>query len=109
MAGKDKKHIKLKLSSNFVKVKLFKLIKSKKPSGIFINEYLTKTRSALLYKLRLFKRSNLDKIESVYSFNGVPCCKFKEGHNLNNNQIFYVKSESSYEYLVDRLNLSPDE
>lgn len=68
--GKDRKHLKVVCSSTSEKNSLLSSLKRVRPSNLFANEYLTKLRSSLLYKLRSL-RKKYQSIRSVYSRSGV--------------------------------------
>ena len=59
------------------------------PTNIYINEYLTRKRSALLYKLRVIKKDN-PAIGSAYTRNGSIYYKL---HSDKNKQ--YIVNEES--------------
>jgi hypothetical protein len=74
--GRERKHLKVVCTSLESKIMILSTIRNIRPENIYANEYLTKHRSSLLYKLRNLKRQ-FPNITSVYSRNGVVCCKIR--------------------------------
>lgn len=72
--GKDRKHLKIVCSSKHVKTNILRSVKSAKLANFYVNDYLTKTRSTLFYKLRISKKNN-PSITSVYTRGGTVFCK----------------------------------
>lgn len=93
IAGKQKKHLKIKTTSSSKKIDIIKLFKQKKPTDIYAQEYLTKHRAELLYKLRTLKKSHPSKISSIYSFNGNICARLVSASN----KIHYINNKASYD------------
>jgi len=62
-------------------------VMSKKPENLFVNEYLTKERAALLFKLRTQKRAN-NSIERMYACNGRVWAKIK-----SSDKVSFIKPE----------------
>ena len=58
-------------------------------SNVYINEYITQKRSALLYKLRVIKKNN-PAIDSVYTRNGLIYYKL----HSDKNKLYIVSEES---------------
>lgn len=77
--GRDRKHLKVTCSSREVKSRILSLFRRNKPKELFANEYLTKHRSQLLYRLRCLKR-RFDDLGSVYCSNGSIYYKFKNSN-----------------------------
>ena len=69
------------------------------PTNVYINEYLTQKRSALLYKLRVIKKDN-PAIGSVYTRNGSIYYKL---HSDKNKQ-YIVNEESSLNLIKSESN-----
>ena len=69
-----------------------------RPTNIYINEYMTQKRSALLYKLRVIKKNN-PAIGSVYTRNGSIYYKL---HSDKNKQ--YILNEESDLVLIKSAN-----
>ena len=57
-------------------------VMSKKPENLFVNEYLTKERAALLFKLRTQKRAN-NSFERMYAWNGRVCAEIKSSYKVS--------------------------
>ena len=55
IVGHARKHLKVVLASANMKSSIIQGTRSNRPTNIYINEYLTQRRSALLYKLRVIK------------------------------------------------------
>jgi hypothetical protein len=77
--GRDRKHLKVTCSSREVKFHILSSFRHNKPENLFANEYLTKHRAQLLYKLRCLRR-RFDDLGSVYCSNGSIYYKIR---NLN--------------------------
>jgi hypothetical protein len=75
--GKEKKHVRVSFVTREARNRTLMAVKRKKPDNLFVNEYLTKTRAALLYKLRVLKRCN-ESIVKVYAWHGKVCAKIKK-------------------------------
>ena len=73
--GRDKKSLKIRCSEAKHRTQLIIDIKRSKPHEIYASEFLTKSRSETLFKLRSLKRIYPDDIDAVYSRNGVIYCK----------------------------------
>ena len=69
IVGCARKHLKVVLASANMKSSILQGARSNRPTNIYINEYLTQKRSALLYKLCVIKEDN-PAIGSVYTRNG---------------------------------------
>ena len=69
IVGRARKHLKVVPASANMKSSTLQGACSNHPTNIYINEYLTQKRSALLYKLRVIKKDN-PAIGSVYTRNG---------------------------------------
>lgn len=67
--GREKKLLKVKFSSVTLKNNILHGARLTKPANFYVNEYLTKKRSTLLYNLRCL-RKKYDQISAVYSKNG---------------------------------------
>lgn len=100
ISGSERKHLKVKLANQSTKVRLIKSIKSVKPQNLFINDYLTKARSELLYKLRLLKKSHNSRVNTVYCFGGNVCCRLVN----NKSKVIFVNTIAAYEKIVSLLN-----
>lgn len=74
VVGTERKHLKIKLHDKKIKNTILKTFRNKKPTDIYINQYLTKDRSVNLYKLKQLKKTN-SVITSVYTYSGNICCK----------------------------------
>ena len=59
----------LHLDNPAIKGELFRKMKIQKPSGVYLNEFLTKHRESILYQLRRMKRDER-KFHQVYSYHG---------------------------------------
>lgn len=72
--GKDRKHLRMVCSSGDEKVRVLLALKKEKPPNLFVNEYLTKLRSSLLYRARSLRR-NYPSVLGAYSRNGSIFCR----------------------------------
>jgi len=100
IAGKVKKHIKIKTSSATKKTEIIKLFKKNKPIDIYAQEYLTKHRAELLFKLRGLRKSNPTKITSVYTYNGNICTRL----SIDIDKIHNVNSSASFNTILKVVN-----
>ena len=69
IVGRARKHLRVVLASANMKSSILQGARLNYPTNIYINEYLTQKRSALLYKLSVIKKDN-SAIGSVYTRNG---------------------------------------
>ena len=69
IVGRSRKHLKAVLASANIKSSILQGARLNHPTNVYINEYPTQKRSALLYKLRVIKKYN-PTIGSVYTRNG---------------------------------------
>lgn len=67
--GTKRKHIKIVFSSGIERTRILTMLKRARPSNLYANEYLTRIRSSLLYKIRSLKKQ-YSNIHSAYSKNG---------------------------------------
>ena len=87
--GNARKHLKVVLASANMKSSILQGDRLNHPTSVYINEYLTQKRSALLYKLHVVKKDN-PAIGSVYTRNGSIYYKL---HSDKNKQ--YIVNEES--------------
>jgi hypothetical protein len=85
--GKETKHLRVTFVSKEARNRTLLAVKRKKPENLFANEYLTKVRAALLFKLRTLKKAN-NSIERVYAWQGQVCAKTK-----SSGKVSYINSE----------------
>ena len=85
--GKETKHLRVTFVSKDARNRTLVTVKRKKPENLFANEYLTKVRAALLFKLRSLKKAN-NSIERVYAWQGQVCAKTKSSVKVS-----YINSE----------------
>ena len=83
------KHLKVVLASANMKSSILHGARLNHPTNVYINDYLTQKRSALLYKLCVIKKDN-PAIGSVYTRNGSIYYKL---HSDKNKQ--YIVNEES--------------
>ena len=69
IVGRARKYQKVVLASTNMKSSILQGARLNRPTNIYINEYMTQNRSALLYKLRVVKKDN-PAIGSVCTRNG---------------------------------------
>lgn len=74
LIGRDRKHLRISFVSAIARDNFIRGIKLVKPDGLFVNDYLTKSRSELLYHCRALKRNNR-RVQAVYVRRGVIVCK----------------------------------
>ena len=72
--GREKKSLKVTLVSKYQRDKVLRSIKTSKPKGIFVAEFLTKHRSKLFFKARAARKEN-ECIEGAYVRDGAIYCK----------------------------------
>ena len=89
IVGRARKHLKVVLASANMKSSILQGARSNHPTNIYINEYLTQKRSALLYKLRVIKKDN-PAIGSVYTRN----CPINYKLHSDKNKLYIVNEES---------------
>ena len=68
--GHEKKALKIDCANSSSKVHIVKQARQKKPSGIYISEFLTKTNLKIHANLRKLKKLHPRKIKSVYTKDG---------------------------------------
>lgn len=68
--GKQRNCLKITCPTVDLKNKILTQFKRKKPDDFYASEFLTKTRSDLMYKLRKLKGRFNSKIAGTYSYNG---------------------------------------
>jgi len=98
IVGKERKHLKVELSKG--KISLIKSIKSAKPANLFVNDYLTKSRSHLLYRLRSLRREHASKFDSVYVYSGSVCCRLVNDRS----KIIYINNSATLDQLAASIN-----
>ena len=87
--GRDLKFLKIKLSNLNVKKRIIICLKKLRPVQLFVSEFLVQARLRLYHKLRIFSKTNKEKIERVFTRNGNIFYK-----DARNKQVFKVSSES---------------
>lgn len=65
--GRDKKCIRLNCNNLATKIHLLKQAREKKPTGLFLNEFLTTTKLKIYKNLRQLKSQHPDKIKAVFT------------------------------------------
>ena len=95
--GTHRKHLKVICNSTGVKQSILSCLKRIRPPGLFGNEYLTKIRSTLLYKVRLLKKQFPNNVTG-YSRNGIVFCKMN-----NNVRPLMINDISEINKLEERL------
>ena len=95
--GRDRQHLKIRLSSKTRKVALIKSIKTARPENLFINDYLTKSRSGILFQLRTLRKSD-PRVSSVYTLGGSVCCRL-----TNNDKVYHINSSAAYQQFTSNL------
>jgi len=106
IVGTEKKHLRVKLSSSSIRVKIHKAVKKRNTNlransespTLFTNDYLTPPRSKIAYDLRKLKRAQPDKIKSTYIFNGNVCCVL-----MASDRILHINSTALYSDLTNNL------
>lgn len=83
--GREKKSLKIECASTSSKVHIVKQARKKRPSGIYVSEFLTKPKLQVLRNLKGLKKLHPSKIKSVFT---------KEGN------IFYILQGSSRPVMV---------
>ena len=68
--GRDRKSLRLSCTNPASKIHLLKQARKKKPTGIFVNEFLTNSRLKIYRNLRQLKSLHPDKIKTVFTRNG---------------------------------------
>lgn len=68
--GREKKIVKVDCANSFSKLHIVKQARRKRPTGIYVNEFLSKSRLSVFNNLRNLKRLHPQKIKSVYTNDG---------------------------------------
>ena len=68
--GREKKSVKIDCGNSFSKLHIIKQARRKKPLGIHVSEFLTKSKLSLFQNLRNLKKLHPQKISSVYTRGG---------------------------------------
>ena len=68
--GRNKKSVKIDCGNSFSKLHIIKQARPKKPLGIHVSEFLTKSKLSLFQNLRNLKKLHPQKISSVYTRKG---------------------------------------
>lgn len=96
--GRDKKILKLELSNNIKKNLIISTLKRKRPSGLYISEFLIPAKLKLFHQVRLFSKTIPEKIERVFTRNGVIYYK-----NKMTGQIHIIDNEISFQRLKNEI------
>ena len=81
--GRVKKIIKAELSNNITKGKIISVLKRQRPTGVYISEFLIPTRLKLFHDVRLFAKANNDKIDKVFTRNGLIYYRLKTSGQIS--------------------------
>lgn len=95
--GKDKKLLKIEFTSRSSKLDLIQAVRRLKPDNLFLNDYLTRSRAMIFYKLRQLKKTS-QSLVSVFSVNGSLKCKL-----LNSDKYIYVSTEREFGDLKSKI------
>ena len=68
--GREKKSVKIDCGNTFSKLHIVKQARQKKPRGIYVSEFLTKSKLSIFQNLRNLKKLHPEKISSVYTRDG---------------------------------------
>ena len=96
--GRDKKFLKLELSSKIKKSLIISTLKRKRPNGLYISEFLVPARLKLFHEVRIFSKTIPEKIERVFTRNGVIYYK-----NKVTGRIHIIDNEVSFYRLKDEI------
>ena len=99
IVGRARKHLKVVLASANMKSSIIQGARLNRPTNIYINEYMTQKRLALLYKLRVIKKDN-PAIGSVYTRNGSIYYKL----HYDKNKQYIVNEESDLDLIKSANN-----
>jgi len=99
IVGKEKKHLKVKLTSSDSKINILKSFKSRKPKDFFASQYLSKSRAWALFKLKKIKTLN-PQLKSVYCYSGSICCQL-----VDSDKIFHLNNSLSINQFISDNNL----
>ena len=99
IVGRAHRHLKVVLASANMKCSILHGARLNHPINVYINDYLTQKRSALLYKLGVIKKDN-PAIGSVYTRNGSIYYKLLSDKNKQyivneESDIALIKSENN--------------
>ena len=87
--GKEKKSLKIECSNLSTKIQLLKQARIRRPTGLFLSEFLTPTKHSVFYNLRQLRKQHPEKFKSVFTRGG---------------NIFYRLSDSDRLYQVSSLD-----
>ena len=96
--GHEKKSVMIDCGNSFSKLHFIKQARCKKPLGIHVSEFLTKSKLSLFQNLKNLKKLHPQKISSVYTKEGNIFYRL-EGAN----QAVLVKSMKEIENIVGRI------
>ena len=68
--GKEKKSLKIECSNSSTKIHLLKQARIRRPSGVYLSEFLTPTKHSIFYNLRQLRKQHPDKFKSVFTRGG---------------------------------------
>ena len=86
--GREKKSLKVVCSNSATKLHLLKQARIRRPTGLFLSEFLTPAKHSIFYNLRQLRKQHPEKFKSVFTRGG---------------NIFYRLSDSDRVYQISTL------
>ena len=68
--GKEKKSLKIECSNLSTKIQLLKQARIRRPTGLFLSEFLTPTKHSVFYNLRQLRKQHPEKFKSFLTEEG---------------------------------------
>ena len=68
--GRERKSLKIECSNLSTKIHLLKKARIRRPTGLFLSEFLTPTKHSIYYNLRQLRKQHPDKFKSVFTRGG---------------------------------------
>ena len=91
--GRQLKFLRTELDGVNEKRNLLVCLKKIKPNGIYVSEFLVRDKLNLFHQARLFAKNNRDKIEQVFTRNGIILCK-----DTNTKEVRIINSVEDLDY-----------
>ena len=90
--GRERKSLKIECSNPSTKLHLLKQARIRRPTGLFLSEFLTPSKHSIFYNLRQLRKEHREKFKSVFTKGG---------------NVFYRLSGSDRLYQVSSLEELP--
>ena len=86
--GKERKSLKIECSNPSTRIYLLKQARIRRPTGLFLSEFLTPAKNSVFYNLRQLRKQYPDRFKSVFTRGG---------------NVYYRLSSSDHLYQVSSL------